>query len=164
MDTQRRFAVMGENVYSTLNKIMKNQNLLKLLKFTDGSPLEHPDLTQDEIDEMLGRNILIVPKIPDELDDKLCYVMVLLDRYQVLPSNSEFKTAEIRFVVLCPTDRWVIDEKTLRPYAIMNEIDKMFNEKELAGIGNLKFDSFGILVPSVNLSGYTMIYGHYEFN
>lgn len=164
MDTQRRFAVMGENVYSTLNKIMKNQNLLKLLKFTDGSPLEHPDLTQDEIDEMLGRNILIVPKIPDKLDDKLCYVMVLLDRYQVLPSNSEFKTAEIRFVVLCPTDRWVINAKTLRPYAIMNEIDKMFNEKELAGIGNLEFDRFNILVPSVNLSGYTMIYGHYEFN
>lgn len=164
MDTQRRFAVMGENVYSTLNKIMKNQRLLKLLKFTDGNPLKHPDLTQDEIDKMLGRNILIVPKIPDELDDKLCYVMVLLDRYQVLPSNSEFKTAEIRFVVLCPTDRWVINEKTLRPYAIMNEIDKMFNEKELAGIGNLEFDRFNILVPSVNLSGYTMIYGHYEFN
>ena len=53
MDTKRRFAVMGENVYSTLNKIMKNQRLLKLLKFTDGNPLKHPDLTQDEIDEML---------------------------------------------------------------------------------------------------------------
>jgi hypothetical protein len=164
MDTQRRFSVMGDNVFNILSKVMKNQRLLKLLKFTDNDPLKHPDLTQDEIDKMLHKNILIVPKIPDEPDEKLCYLIILLDRYQVAPNNSEFKTAEIRFVVLCPTDRWVINEKTLRPYAIMNEIDKMFNEKELAGIGNLKFDSFGILVPSVNLSGYTMIYGHYEFN
>lgn len=164
MDTQRRFAVMGENIYSILNRVMKNQRLLKLLKFTDSDPLKHPDLTQKEIDDMLDKNILIVPKIPDELDDKLCYLMILLDKYQVLPANSEFKSAEIRFVVLCPTDRWIINEKNLRPYALMNEIDLMFNEKELAGIGNLQFDNFNILVPSVNLSGYTMIYGHYEFN
>ncbi len=164
METQRRFSVMGENIYNILNRIQKNQKLLKLLKFTDSSPLEHSDLTQDEIDAMLGRNILIVPKIPDELDDKLCYVIALLDKYQVAPGNSEFKAAEIRFVVLCPTDRWIINEKNLRPYAIMNEMDLMFNEKELAGIGNLQFHTLGILVPSTNLSGYTMIYGHYEFN
>ena len=88
MDTQRRFAVMGENIYSILNRVMKNQRLLKLLKFTDSDPLKHPDLTQKEIDDMLDKNILIVPKIPDELDDKLCYLMILLDKYQVVCNNN----------------------------------------------------------------------------
>ena len=72
MDTQRRFSVMGDNVFNILSKVMKNQRLLKLLKFTDNDPLKHPDLTQDEIDKMLHKNILIVPKIPDEPDEKLC--------------------------------------------------------------------------------------------
>ena len=33
--------------------------------------------TQDEIDKMLHKNILITPKIPDEDQDKNCYVIMM---------------------------------------------------------------------------------------
>ena len=79
--TQRRFEVMGEDIFKMIQKILSNQNLLKLLKFTDPNPLNHPDLTQDEIDDMLHKNVLIVPKMPDTLDEKLCYVIVILNTY-----------------------------------------------------------------------------------
>lgn len=163
MATQRRFEVMGEDIHKITDKILQNQKLLKLLKFTDSDPLSHKDLTQNEIDDMLHKNILIVPKIPDTLDTELCYVMIILNSYSVA-SNAEFKVADIRFVVLCPMTKWIINSKSLRPYLMMSEIDTMFNEKRLAGIGNLSFSNAVPLVPSPMLAGYSMIYGHYEFN
>lgn len=164
MATQRRFEAMGEDIFKMVEKMLKNQILLKLLKFTDAKPLEYPDLTQNEIDEMLHKNILIVPKIPDTLDEKLCYVLVILNSYDISPDNQDFKTATVRFDVICPMDSWVINGKSLRPYLIMSEIDKMFNEKSIAGIGNLSFNKARPLVVSPQLAGYSLTYGHYEFN
>lgn len=164
MATQRRFEVMGEDIYKMIEKILSNQKILKLLKYTDSDPLKHPDLTQDEIDEMLHKNVLIVPKIPDDTDEKTCYLVVILNTYDVAPSNQDFKSATVRFDVICPMDRWIINAKTLRPYLIMSEIDTMFNEKAIAGIGNLSFDRVRPLTVSSLLAGYSMIYGHYEFN
>lgn len=162
--TQRRFEVMGEDIFKIVNKIQTNQKLLKLLKFTDSDPLKHKDLSQDEIDEMLHKNLLIIPKLPDEDQDKNCYIVVILDKYMVDPVNPDFKSVVIRFDVICPLDKWVINSSTLRPYLILNELDKMFNEQKLAGIGNLSFINADRLVVSPYLGGYTVNYGHFEFN
>lgn len=162
--TQRRFEVMGEDIFKIVDRILKNQTILKLIKYTDKDPLKHENLTQDEIDEMLHKNILITPKIPDEDTDKNCYIVVLLDNYEIDEVNSDFKSTVIRFDVLCPMDRWVVNQKSLRPYLIMNEIDKEFNERALAGIGNLSFQKASRLVVSPYLAGYSMLYGHTEFN
>ena len=162
--TQKRFEVMGEDIFKIVNKIQTNQKLLKLLKFTDSDPLKHKDLSQDEIDEMLHKNLLIIPKLPDEDQDKNCYIVVILDKYVVDPVNPDFKSVVIRFDVICPLDKWVINSSTLRPYLILNELDKMFNEQKLAGIGNLSFINADRLVVSPYLGGYTVNYGHFEFN
>lgn len=164
MATQRHFEVMGENMFKIIAKILKNQKLLKLLKYTDADPLNHPDLTQEEIDEMLHKNILITPIIPDELDVKTCYVTAILNGYEVLAANPDFKDVDIRFDVVCPMDRWIINGKTLRPYLIMSEIDKMFNEQALAGIGNLAFNNAFPITLSPQLGGFTMRYTQNEFN
>lgn len=163
-ESQRRFEVMGEDIFKIVERLQSNQKLLKLLKFTDADPLKHEDLTQDEIDAMLHKNILITPKIPDEDQDKNCYIVVLLDNYVLDEINSDFKDTVIRFDVLCPMDRWVMNGKSLRPYLLMNEIDKAFNEKKLAGIGNLDFRRASRLVVSPYLAGYSLLYGHTEFN
>lgn len=162
--TQRRFEVMGEDIFKIVDRIMKDQDLLKLLKYMDSDPLNHPDLTQDEIDEMLHKNIMITPKIPDDDRDLNNYLIILLDNYAVDSINQDFKVTEIRFDVLCPMDKWIINQRSLRPYLIMNRIDQNFNEKKLAGIGNLAFESANRLVVSTELAGYSLIYGHHEFN
>lgn len=162
--TQRRFEVMGEDIFKIVERILNNQNLLKLIKYTNNDPLNQPDLTQEEKDKLLHKNILITPKIPDEDQDKNCYIVILLDEYIVDSQNADFKQAKIRFDVLCPMDRWVINANSLRPYLMMNEIDKDFNEKKLAGIGNLSFQKTARLVVSPYLAGYSLEYGHTEFN
>lgn len=162
--SQRRFEIMGDNIFQIVHRLLNDQQLLKLIKFTDENPLKHPDLTQEEKDQLFNKNILITPKIPDEDQDKNCYVIVLLDNHTIDPTNNDFKITEIRFDILCPMDRWIINEDSLRPYKIMNRIDVLFNEQKLAGIGNLSFKDANRLVVSPYLAGYSMNYGHYEFN
>ena len=163
MKTQRRFEVMGEDIRKVIEKLQSNQKLLKLLKFSDNHPLSHPDLTQDEIDDMINKNLLIVPKLPDQDPLKDSFVVAVLDSYEVSP-NADFKNAVLRFQVVCPLDRWIINGTSLRPYLILNEIDKMFNEQKLAGIGNLSFIKCENDIYSGYIGGYTVYYGHYEFN
>ena len=47
---------------------------------------------------------------------------------------------------------------------IMEEIDKMFNEEKLKGIGNLQFYRADNLTLSPWIGGYSMKYKIYEFN
>jgi hypothetical protein len=162
--TQRRFAVMGDNIFAICEKLLKNQKILKLLKFTDKNPLDHEDLTEDEADELLHKNILISPKIPDDDTIKQSYIIVLLDNFTIDPVNQDFKVTQIRFDAICPLDEWVLNDKSLRPYLIMSEIDSEFNEKALKGVGNLSFSGANRLVVSSYLGGYSMKYGQYEFN
>lgn len=164
IQSQRKFEVMGEDIFKIVDKLLKDQQLLKLIRYTDADPLKHPDLTKEEIDAMFNKNILITPKIPDDDQDKNCYIIVLLDNYVLDPKNSDFKQTVIRFDILCPMDRWLINDRSLRPYMIMNRIDTLFNEQKLAGIGNLSFEGAVRLVVSPYLAGYTLNYGHYEFN
>lgn len=45
----------------------------------------------------------------------------------------------MRFEVVCPYTEWIVDEGNLRPYLLMQEIDSLFNQAKLSGLGNLQF-------------------------
>ena len=45
VNTQRRFAVMGENTFLIANKLMKNQKICRLLKY----PTKDPFLDKDPV-------------------------------------------------------------------------------------------------------------------
>jgi hypothetical protein len=40
MNSQRRFAVMGENLFKIANKLITNQKLCRLLKYQSPDPLD----------------------------------------------------------------------------------------------------------------------------
>lgn len=162
-ETQGRFMVMGKNVFGILNKILQNQDLLKLLKYTDKDPLSHKDLNQDEIDEMIGKNILFTPVIPDEEQQAESFLTILFENYQI-NENIDFKDATLRFDIICPSNTWVINDSELRPFKIMQIIDGMINGARLEGIGNLQFRESNVIIPSAYHTGYMMEYGHQEFN
>ena len=46
----------------------------------------------------------------------------------------------------------------------MQQIDSLFNEQKLSGIGNLKFERAEELIISPQLGGYNMEYSVDEFN
>ena len=86
------------------------------------------------------------------------------DDFVVNQINPEFKISTVRFDIACPYDEWLLDDTSLRPYLIMEELDIMFNQAKLSGIGNLQFHRADALTLSPQIGGYSMRYKINEFN
>ena len=168
--TQRRFAVMGENSFKLANKLVNNEKLCRSLKYQTRDPLKLIDpitgKEQPNFDgvDLLHKQILIVPKVFDNNTEKMSYVIALFHGFVVNQLNPEFKVSTIRFDIACPYDEWVLNDVSLRPYLIMQEIDSMFNEAKMAGIGTLQFYHADPLTLTPYIGGYSMYYKINEFN
>ena len=163
-ETQRRFSVMGKNSFLIANKLIQNQKICRLLKYQARDALDtekYPDV--DGID-LINKQILIIPKIYDDSTEKMSYVTAVFDDFVVNQINPEFKVTTLRFDIACPYEEWLLDNKSLRPYLIMQEIDTEFNEHKLAGIGTLQFYRADTLTLSPWIGGYSMKYKINEFN
>ena len=163
-ETQRRFSVLGTNTFNIANKLMTNQKLCRLLKYQVRDPFDKEKYPDVNGVDLLNKQILIVPKIWDESTEKMSYVVAIIATYAQNPVNSEFKIATIRFDIACPYDEWILNESSLRPYLIMEEIDKMFNGAKMAGIGTLQFVRTESIVLTSQIGGYSMLYSINEFN
>ena len=161
--SQRRFAVMGDNTFKILNKLVNNQKICRLLKYQVRDPFSDKYQDVDGVD-LLNRQILAVPKVFDASTEKMSYIVAVFDNFVVNQFNPEFKISTVRFDVACPYDEWVLDENSLRPYLIMQEIDNMFNQAKLSGIGNLQFHRADMLTLSPQIGGFSMEYKINEFN
>ena len=167
-NTQRRFSVMGENTFLIANKIMKNQRICRLLKYQTKDPFaeEINGKSQPDVDgvDLINKQILITPKIYDDSTEKMSYITAIFDDFVVNQLNPEFKVSTVRFDIACPYDEWILNNQSLRPYLIMQEIDIMFNQGKLKGIGNLQFYRADNLALSPWIGGYSMRYKINEFN
>ena len=163
-DTQRRFSVMGTNTFKIANKLISNQRLCRLLKYQVRDPFDTEKYEDVDGLKLINKQILIVPKIFDDSTEKMSYIVSVFDSFVVNQMNPEFKISTVRFDIACPYDEWQLEENSLRPYLIMQEIDNMFNQGKLAGIGNLQFYRADALTLSPQIGGYSMVYKINEFN
>ena len=166
--TQRRFSIMGENTFLIANKIMKNQRICRLLKYQTKDPFaeEINGKPQPDVDgvDLINKQILITPKIYDDSTEKMSYITAIFDDFVVNQLNPEFKVSTVRFDIACPYDEWILNNQSLRPFLIMQELDIMFNQGKLKGIGNLQFYRADNLALSPWIGGYSMRYKINEFN
>ena len=118
------------------------------MKYQDPDPFikdeKHPEVNGIDL---LHKQIIIIPKFPENGVES-SFVVAVFDNFTINPNNPDFKLTRIRFDVVCPYTEWVINENTLRPYLIMEEIDTMFNQAKLSGIGTLQFTHSTPLVLS----------------
>lgn len=140
-----------------IKKIMENQKLLKMLYYTQKDCLKAPDLTQEQILGMLDKQIKLVPeiKISQECPN---YLIVSLDNYTPNLVNPEFRDCTIQFDILCHPDHWHMGNFQLRPHKIAGELDAMFDEQKLTGIGTTHFLGGKRLLLNNELMGFTLIY------
>ena len=162
--TQRRFSVMGTNAFNMANKLMQNQKLCRLLKYQVRDPFDEEKYENVDGVLLLNKQIMITPKIWDESTEKTSYIVALFNSFTVNLMNPDYKIDTIGIDVACPYDEWVLSGNSLRPYLIMEEIDRMFNGAEMAGIGTLEFVRADRNVFTSQIGGYTMQYRINEFN
>ena len=145
---------IGVNAQYIVKRLLANQNLLKLLYYTDKDPLSHDDLTQEQIqNEIFEKLVKIVPRVgPKETAHSI--IAIRIARARGLASNNEFKNVNISVEVFVPMTQWIIKDTNLRPFAIMGEVQKSLNGKKIEGLGKLTGGDFSLNFLTEEISAY----------
>ena len=139
------------------NNFFKNDRLKRLLFYTTKDALDKPNIGEKETYELFGKNIKIVPKL--QIDGEvLNYIIISFDNFTPNAENPEFRDNIISFDVICHFDQWQLKGFQLRPYKIAAEIDSMFNNKHLTGIGTLQFLGANQLILNDEFAGFSLMY------
>lgn len=139
------------------NNFFKNDRLKRLLFYTTKDALDKPNISEEDTYELFGKNIKIVPKL--QIDGEvLNYIIIGFDNFTPNAENPEFRDNIISFDVICHFDQWQLKGFQLRPYKIAAEIDSMFNNKHLTGIGTLQFLGANQLIINDEFAGFSLMY------
>ena len=80
------------------------------------------------------------------------------DNFTPNANNPEFRDNIIEFDIICHFDQWHMKDFQLRPYKIAAEIDSMFNDKHLTGIGTLQFLGANQIILTDEFAGFCLMY------
>lgn len=151
------FLSMEKDMSIIVDMIMKNENLKKLLYYTTKDCYNKPDLTEEQTLELFENNIKMVPKL--YIDNEVFnYLLINFDNFIPNETNPEFRNNMVHFDIVCHFDQWQLRDFELRPYKIAAEIDSMFNDKHLTGIGTLQFVGAVQVKYTDEFAGFCLMY------
>lgn len=151
------FLSMEKDASLISNMLLRNERLKKLLYYTTPDCLDRKILTEDQSLELFGKNIKLVPKLYVD-NSVLNYVILSFDNFTPNMTNPEFRDNIIEFDIICHFDQWQLKDFQLRPYRIAAEIDSMFDEKHLSGIGLLHFLGANQIILTDEYAGLCLMY------
>jgi hypothetical protein len=145
---------IGANLQKIMTRLFANQNLLKLLYYTDKDPYSQPDLTQEQIrKEIYEKLIKITPRVgPKETAHSILVIKV--NKGLTDSSNTEFKNISIDVESFVPLTQWIIKDDNLRPFAIMGEVQKSLDGKTINGLGKMVGGDFALNFLTEEISAY----------
>lgn len=154
---------LGLNLQKICSRLLANNNLVKLLYYTDLDPLAQPNLSEEQKQKLFGDLINIVPNIGTRQDSRST-IAIYIPRASGLTGNSEFKTVTIAIQILVPFTQWIIKDTNLRPFAIMGEIQNSLRDKTVNGLGKIKGGDFDLVDLTQELSVYNMNFSITEYD
>ena len=133
---------------------MQNDNLVKLLYYTDKDPLSNENLTEEQKEsEIFEKLIKIVPRIgPKGTASSIIALRVITGKKN--QDNSEFKDVLISVEVFVPLTQWIIKGTNLRPFAILGEIEESLDGKMIEGLGKMSGGNFELNFLTEEISSY----------
>lgn len=150
----RNCADFGSNFIKIVSRLMANENLMKLLYYTDMDPLSKPNLTEEQKrEEVFKKLVKFVPRVgPREVERPIVSIRMVSGRED--SSNNQFKNVAISVESFCPLEQWTIKDENLRPFAIMGEIQRSLNGKSIDGLGKLVGGDFDLQFLTDEISCY----------
>ena len=140
-----------------VNKICQNKRLQRLLYYTTPDALNKANLSEDEMLELFGKNIKLVPKLYVD-GSVLNYIIISFDNFVPNGSNPEFRDNIIEFDIVCHFDQWQLKDFQLRPYRIAAELDSMLDGEKMTGIGELHFLGCNQIILTDEYAGLCLMY------
>lgn len=154
---QSSFLSIEKDLTIITNHLLKNDRLKKLLYYTTKDCLDKSDLTDEETYSLFGNQVKIIPKL--KIDGSvLNYIIINFDNFTENRNNPEFRDNVIEFDIICHFDQWQLKDFQLRPYRIAAELDSMFNDKHLTGIGTLQFLGANQILLTDEFAGLCLMY------
>ena len=151
------FLSLEKDMNIIVQMFLKNDRLKKLLYYTTKDCLSKPNLSEDESLELFGKNIKVVPKLQVD-GEVLNYIIISFDNFTENASNPEFRDNIVEFDIICHFDQWQLKDFELRPYRIAAELDSMFNNQRLTGIGELEFLGASQMILTDEFAGLCVMY------
>lgn len=149
---------MPKDAALIMQRILSNQNVLKLLSYNVRNWQQKPAVTNDMIKEMFDtQQISSVPKIKIEKPEKT-YLRLTYGTMVRNGSNPEYRDNTFGIDIICHYDNWDLGDFELRPYRIAGEIDAMLDKTHLTGIGELEFISCVPYIYDEEYAGVTLTY------
>ena len=138
------------------NKFFKNDRLKKLLYYNTKDCLNKPKLTEEQTLSLINKQIKMVPKLYVD-KSVLNYIIISFDNF-TQSANPEFRDNIIEFDIICHFDQWQMNDFKLRPYRIAAEIDMLFNNQKMTGIGELQFLGANQIILTDEFAGLCLMY------
>lgn len=149
---------MPKDAALIMDRILSNQNVLKLINYNDRDWQNKPDVTGTDLKEMFAsKQISSVPKIKIDKPDKT-YIRLIYGNVVRNATNPEYRDNTFGIDIICHYDNWDLGDFELRPYRIAGEIDAMLDGTHLSGIGELAFVSAVPYVYDEEFAGVTLTY------
>lgn len=140
-----------------IDNMLANERLKRLLHYTSKDCLSKPNISDSATVELIGKNIKNVPKLTVD-GSVLNYIIVNFDNFTQNVTNPQFRDNIIEFDIICHFDQWQLDNFQLRPYKIAAELDAMFDNKYLTGIGRLEFLGANQIILTDEFAGLCLMY------
>lgn len=151
----RNCADLGLNLQKIMSRLMANQNLLKLLYYTDKDPLNQPNIENEIVKkEIFDKLIKITPRIsPQETQTGKSIISLRIVRGDTT-SNGEFRDIVLKIESIVPLTQWFIKDDNLRPFMIMGEIENSLKGKTVNGLGKIQGGNFELSFLTEEISCY----------
>ena len=152
------FISIEKDMGTIVDMMLKNNRLKKLLYYNLENCLFQENLTEDQSLELIEDGyIRMVPKLYID-KDVLNYIIISFDNFTPNMTNPEFRDNIISFDIICHFNQWQMPNFQLRPYKIAAEIDTLFNNRHLSGIGELQFLGANQILINDEFGGISLMY------
>ena len=152
------FISIEKDMGTIVDMMLKNNRLKKLLYYNVENCLFQENLTEDQSLELIKDGyIRMVPKLYVD-KDVLNYIIISFDNFTPNMTNPEFRDNIISFDIICHFNQWQMPNFQLRPYKIAAEIDTLFNNRHLSGIGELQFLGANQILINDEFGGISLMY------
>lgn len=149
---------MPKDAALIMQRILSNQNVLKLLAYGVKDWQKQPTVSNEMIKEMFETaQISAVPKVKIDKKEKT-YLRLIYGTMIPNATNPEFRDNTFGIDIICHYDNWDLGDFELRPYRIAGEIDSMLAGTHLTGIGELEFVSATPYIYDEEFAGVSLTY------
>ena len=143
-----------------LKKVLESDVIAKLLYYKSADALFRPDLTEEQKDELLYKNVYPYRFMPDTIEVQDSFITFDIGRIRALEVGydifDDYKNGQVTFYLFTHTEL-MRTHSGIRQDLILAELSKLFNKDRTLGIGELNIRGVEVLYMHNNkFGGYTL--------